>query len=905
MKKLIMPVILVFIIILNCHSVSFATTGVDISGGASSGSIANNDEREIPLSYRSDMEMKIDSVQKISSIARQRTVLSTEERYISPYVTSVKNQGSYGTCWAFSFIAASEASIMEEGLVSEEIDLSEWQLAYFLANSVVDPLGGTSGDRMDITKNYLEAGANQQMATYRVANWYGLVDETIAPYETVCQNAEAALPDEAAYDKDVVHLENAFWVSMQDQNVIKQMIQEYGACGASYYSDGQYYNTPNLYNTEVAEYCPEALGTNHGITIVGWDDAYSKDNFGTYKPEGDGAWYCKNSWGTGWGADGYFWISYEDAPLSQSVGYFYDYGRNDNFEYNYQYDGGAWSDYYDSCPYEANMYMARGNEQLKAIGFYTRNPGYNCTISVYKKCTEGNPISGELVAELNANQLYAGFHTVRLENEIPLNQDDCFSVVIKQTTASGACAEISVDSSYEGDWCTNISDADAGQSFISINGERWYDISAGETGKLQNCRIKAYTDDAVVETVKLTYSGISLMAGDEMQLNAIITPQNAKDKSVQWTSSDEKVATVSSDGTVTAIGYGEAVITCTAMDRGKIYGSCKVSVVYCVSKIELDQTTAVVNIGESLQLTATVTPEESLTKGVYWISDNIAVAVVDAAGKVSPVSAGTAVIKCAAKDGGGQIATCQVTVCQLQQDEPQETVLKPVSEEDPVKAVLHTEGEIISDADCKAKYKVTNSDVKNGTVEYMENLEVGTNVVIPAAVTIDGVSYKVTSVAENAFKNHKKLTRVTVGNNVVTIGTSAFSGCRKLTTVILGRNVKTIGASAFSGCRKLKTVSMGKNVTAINAKAFYKCIALTKIVIPAQVNRIGKQAFYGCKKLKNITIKTTKLTGRRVGSKAFKGIYTKAAIKVPKKKWKMYRKLLKARGIGSKVKVKK
>lgn len=98
---------------------------------------------------------------------------------------------------------------------------------------------------------------------------------------------------------------------------------------------------------------------------------------------------------------------------------------------------------------------------------------------------------------------------------------------------------------------------------------------------------------------------------------------------------------------------------------------------------------------------------------------------------------------------------------------------------------------------------------------------------------------------------------------------------------------------------------MGKSVTAIGAKAFYKCKALTKITIPAKVKKIGRQAFYGCKKLKKIIIKTTKLTSKTVGSKAFKGIHPKATVKVPKKKLAAYKKLLKKKGVGSKAKIKK
>ena len=89
-------------------------------------------------------------------------------------------------------------------------------------------------------------------------------------------------------------------------------------------------------------------------------------------------------------------------------------------------------------------------------------------------------------------------------------------------------------------------------------------------------------------------------------------------------------------------------------------------------------------------------------------------------------------------------------------------------------------------------------------------------------------------------------------------------------------------------------------VTEIAANAFKKNKKIRKVVIPSGIEKIGKQAFYGCKNLKNITVKTTKLTKKRVGSKAFSGIHAKAAIKVPKKKLSAYRKMLKARGVAKK-----
>ena len=93
-------------------------------------------------------------------------------------------------------------------------------------------------------------------------------------------------------------------------------------------------------------------------------------------------------------------------------------------------------------------------------------------------------------------------------------------------------------------------------------------------------------------------------------------------------------------------------------------------------------------------------------------------------------------------------------------------------------------------------------------------------------------------------------------------------------------------------------------VTSIAAKAFRNNKKLKKVVIPSTVRKIGKQAFVNCKKLKNITIKANKLTAKSIGSKAFKGINPKATIKVPKKKLKLYKKILRAKGVSVSVRIK-
>ncbi len=201
----------------------------------------------------------------------------------------------------------------------------------------------------------------------------------------------------------------------------------------------------------------------------------------------------------------------------------------------------------------------------------------------------------------------------------------------------------------------------------------------------------------------------------------------------------------------------------------------------------------------------------------------------------------------------------------------------------------------VSKANAKIKVtkpgKIVNGKVTGAEVQYMKPVKRTAKVTVPDTVSINGISYKVTSIAPNAFKNDKNITQVSIGNNVKVIGDNAFCNCKKLKKVKIGKAVSVIGKSAFANCPKLSSVTLGATKD-IGSKAFYKCVSLKKITLPSGVTKIGKQAFYGCKKLRAITIKSKKL--KSVGSKAITGIHKNAVIKVPASSLKKYRKLFKS-----------
>ena len=150
---------------------------------------------------------------------------------------------------------------------------------------------------------------------------------------------------------------------------------------------------------------------------------------------------------------------------------------------------------------------------------------------------------------------------------------------------------------------------------------------------------------------------------------------------------------------------------------------------------------------------------------------------------------------------------------------------------------------------------------------------------------------------------------MTISGYITTVGAGAFQNCTSLTTVKTGSRVTTIGSKAFYGCRKLTTVALGRNVKSIGTLAFANCVSLRKFTVPANVAKIGTKAFCNDVKLVSFTIQSQKLTSKTIGSKAFtnmgKNNYTKLTVKVPKNKVNTYKKLLRSKGLSTKVKITK
>lgn len=186
-------------------------------------------------------------------------------------------------------------------------------------------------------------------------------------------------------------------------------------------------------------------------------------------------------------------------------------------------------------------------------------------------------------------------------------------------------------------------------------------ISVGEAvvtveveGKSASCSV--VVNEILVESVTLNKETAEIIVGNTEQLTATVLPENADNKNITWSSTDESIATVSSDGLVSAISVGSASIIAKAGDK---QAKCDVTVIGVpVESITLDKTSVETSLGSKFELTATVLPENAYDKTVKWSSSDESIITVYY-GKVSAIAYGTATITA---EAGGKVATCEVTV---------------------------------------------------------------------------------------------------------------------------------------------------------------------------------------------------------------------------------------------------
>ena len=319
-------------------------------------------------------------------------------------VLPIRNQGSMGACWAFGSMAAFESALLKATGV--EYDFSENNMQ----NSML--MYSLFGSKL-----LSEGGSGISGAAYILA-WLGAFPTEDDSYDELGKIS----PYLMSYFN--VHVQNAVFIPVRDNftdnDALKEAIMKYGYVTVYYYAATTAEEQLKYYNANTSSYYNYGQPAgNHYVSIVGWDDNYSKDNFAV-TPPGDGAFILRNSWGSSYGEDGYFYISYYDVSLATafSVAYLI---TNDTYDRNYQYDFSGFTNAQSMNTSYSNRFISIKDELISAVGTYFFN-NENYTIDIY--------VNNQLIHTQSGESAFTGFNTIKLDNPIQINIGDVFEVVV-------------------------------------------------------------------------------------------------------------------------------------------------------------------------------------------------------------------------------------------------------------------------------------------------------------------------------------------------------------------------------------------------------------------------------------------------------------------------------------------
>lgn len=338
-------------------------------------------------------------------------------------ITPVKDQGSTNLCWAYSSIAASEASIVRSGLKPlDEVNLNPTAAAYRVNNRAGDPLGNTSGNY--VSGDFTTFTGNPSKIATIFSGWWGPVsgaNVTVDPFE----NSEFRL-------ENAVHIpENKNDPALRIAE-IKKAIAKYGAVTFQYNNRNNiyYYNPKN-----------EKSGSSypHACAIVGWNDNIPAENFAPDGATMNGGWLIKNSYSSLPSGYPYFYISYDNTSSSM---YAFSYVERKAYDRNYYYDGDIDDFPLRNDKHVANVYRAGSEvsgktEKITAVNVGVEGNGYTLEAEIYTGLSspfeaENAPVAGgKSVAKKTMSFDYGGYVTMRLDEPVSLSAGEWFSVVVR------------------------------------------------------------------------------------------------------------------------------------------------------------------------------------------------------------------------------------------------------------------------------------------------------------------------------------------------------------------------------------------------------------------------------------------------------------------------------------------